>query len=163
MLAATNPEFRSAALPWEYSQIAAGAEGRRLCARITQTQALREFNDEELRRWVEVEGKTQTEIAKIVGRTQARISQRCRALDITPSGKGRPHEDISAYNDVPDAVDAEVVDGEVVEEPRPARRKPQSRYADDNLRTQLLRWFSQGQQVRDLLRLCRERLRPIPI
>ena len=43
---------------------------------------LREFNDDELRRWVEVEGKTQTEIAKIVGRSQQRIQQRCAALSL---------------------------------------------------------------------------------
>jgi hypothetical protein len=55
--------------------------------------ALREFNDEELRRWVEVEKKTQAEIAKLVGRSQGRISQRCSALGIvsgrTSSGQRR--------------------------------------------------------------------------
>jgi len=49
--------------------------------------ALCEFNDEELRRWVE-EGKTQTWIAKQVGRSQQAVSERCKRLGITPSKHG---------------------------------------------------------------------------
>lgn len=52
---------------------------------------LRAFNDEELRRWVEVEGRTQTEIAGMVGRPQSTISHRCIRLGISPTtNRGRP-------------------------------------------------------------------------
>jgi hypothetical protein len=52
---------------------------------------LREFNDEELRRWVEVERKTQTEIAEIVGQSQSQIQRRCARLGlVSVSNRGRP-------------------------------------------------------------------------
>jgi ribosome modulation factor len=51
---------------------------------------LREFNDDELRRWIR-EGKTQTEVAKIVGLSTSRISERCKRLRIrSSSNRGRP-------------------------------------------------------------------------
>lgn len=46
----------------------------------------RELNDEELRRWVEVDGKTQREIAQLVGRSQSRINERCQRLGLTAVG-----------------------------------------------------------------------------
>jgi hypothetical protein len=80
--------------------------------------ALRGFNDDELRRWVEVEGKTQTEIAKLVGRDQSTISYRCARLGIeVPKGKGtaggRPKQVMDVHNP---GDDEEVLDGEVVDE-----------------------------------------------
>lgn len=123
--------------------------------------ALREYNDEELRRWVEEEGKTQVEIAALVGRSQARISQRCSKLGlVSGSNRGRPRN-ISTDNS-----DDEVLEGEVIP---PKRRKRESPYADDdgrpshyladmdaedafeNVRTQALHWFEQGRVVKDLL------------
>jgi transposase len=53
---------------------------------------LRKFNDDELRKWIEVEGKTQTEVAKIVGRSRSRIAQRATRLGLTPKRGGRPRE-----------------------------------------------------------------------
>lgn len=63
-------------------------------------QALREFNDEELRRWVEVEGKTQAEIGEMVGRPQSTIASRCTRLDLTPkSNRGRPRINDLVYSE----------------------------------------------------------------
>lgn len=73
-----------------------------------------EVADERLRRWVEVEEKTQTEIAQLIGRGQKTVSERCERLGIKPaSNRGRPRIS-GATNSEPD--DAEVVDAEVVEE-----------------------------------------------
>lgn len=81
---------------------------------------LREFNDDELRRWVEVEGKTQTEIAELVGRDQSQVSRRCQALGIRPSSnRGRPRI-MQTHNsgaeqeatDEPEEVTGEVVSDE---------------------------------------------------
>lgn len=78
--------------------------------------AAREFNDEELRRWVEVEGKTQAEIAELVGRSQSQISRRCARLGLvsgrTSSGQKRSMHVHTSDDDL----EAEVVEGEVVEE-----------------------------------------------
>ena len=82
---------------------------------------LREFNDEELRRWVE-KGKTQTWIAKQVGRSQQRISQRCSALGIKPKD-GRGTFTRASKNDE----EPEVVEGEVVEEEAPESAIPRPR------------------------------------
>lgn len=61
-----------------------------------------EMLDEYLREWVEVEGKTQTEIGKLVGRSQNTISNRCTRLGITPkSNRGRPRN-IDTDNSPPD-------------------------------------------------------------
>ena len=76
-------------------------------------ELLRQFNDEELRRWVEVEGKTQIEIAKLVGRSQSRIQERCARLGLTPkSNRGRPRITGTGNSDS----DEEVIDAEVVED-----------------------------------------------
>lgn len=101
--------------------------------RATEIQGVcRELNDGRLRQWVE-EGKTQTEIAKLVGRSQARISQRCSALGIVSgrTNSGEKRASISADTSIADDDDAEEValifrqpspDGEVVDdgEPGPA-------------------------------------------
>ncbi len=73
-------------------QALAPADRWELEDRLDQCQdLLREFNDEELRRWVEDEGKTQVEIADLVGRQQPAISKRCQRLGIAASSKrGRP-------------------------------------------------------------------------
>jgi hypothetical protein len=96
--------------------------------RLNQCQdVLRDFNDEELRRWVEVEGKTYTEIATLVGRSTSRISERCIRLGLSPkSNRGRPR--ISGTGNSGSA-DEEVVDAEVVEDdpqPLPASSRPAS-------------------------------------
>jgi hypothetical protein len=122
---------------------------------------LREFNDEELRRWVEDEYKTQTEIAKLVGRSTSQISRRCIRLGITASSnRGRPR--ISPGGNSP------VLDAEVVEDTPPVRPTARRRnggpegpahhlpdvMAEDaleNLRTQALHWFEQGLVVKELL------------
>jgi N6-adenosine-specific RNA methylase IME4 len=76
---------------------------------------LRQFNDDELRRWVEVEGKTQVEIGEMVGRPQSTIASRCTRLDLTPkSNRGRPRINDTVYSE------AEVVDAEIVEDDRPS-------------------------------------------
>lgn len=122
---------------------------------------LREFNDEELRTWVEVDLKTQAEIAKLVGRSQARISQRCSALGITSGSKrGRPRN-ISADNSDEEIIDAEVVEDDPGPRPRKARTSPDgpAHYlpelsADDveeNLRAQALLWFERGLVIKELL------------
>lgn len=92
---------------------------------------LSDFNDEELRRWVEVEGKTQTEIAELVGRSQQRIAQRCASLGIQPaSNRGRPRN--TTPSNSPDDVElvegVEVVDGEIVEGDDP----PSPKGSDDD-------------------------------
>lgn len=82
---------------------------------------LREYNDDELRRWVEVEHKTQAEIAKLVGRSQGRVSRRCSALGIASgihARGGRPRVIPGNNSDA-----AEVVEGEIVA-PR-SRRQPE--------------------------------------
>lgn len=72
-----------------------------------------ELTDERLRRWVEVEGKTYTEISKIVGRSTSRISQRAIGLGLTPkSNRGRPRISTTGNSDP----DEEVIDAEVVED-----------------------------------------------
>lgn len=105
---------------------------------------LREFNDEELRQWVEVEGKTQTEIAKLVGRSQQRISQRCAALGIRaadPRGKGfTSPSKTDDEEEVADTEDAEVLDGEIVDDDEaPARRSEDPNRA---LLEQIIWWVS---------------------
>lgn len=81
---------------------------------------LREFNDNELRQWVEVDGKTQGEVAKLVGRSQSRIQERCAALGlVSKSNRGRPRITGTGNSD------EEVIDAEVVEDdpqPRPTPR-----------------------------------------
>lgn len=80
---------------------------------------LREINDAELRQWVEVDGKTQTEIAEIVGLAQQTISHRCWRLGIKPKADGRggrPKAVTNVGNSEIDAADEpEVVEGEVVD------------------------------------------------
>lgn len=78
--------------------------------------ALRAFNDAELRRWVE-EGKTQTEIAGMVGRDQSVISRRCIRLGLQPlSNRGRPRNmQVHISPDHP-AAEPEPIDAEVVED-----------------------------------------------
>jgi hypothetical protein len=72
---------------------------------------LREFNDDEIRRWVEVEGKTQTWIAEQVGQSQKTVSRRCERLSIQPvSNRGRPRNSHSTNSDEPEVIDAEVVE-----------------------------------------------------
>jgi len=119
---------------------------------------LREFNDEELCRWVEGEHKTQAEIAEMVGRTQSTVSYRCSRLGIVSGSKrGRPRN-----IEVDNSADAEVVDGEIVDEPKPRRRQspdgPAHHFpdvvaadAEENLRTQALHWFEQGAHIKGLL------------
>lgn len=76
--------------------------------------ACRELNDERLRHWVEVEGKTQAEIGKLVGRSQSQIQRRCARLGLeASSSRGRPRITPTGNSD---SDDAEVVDAEVVEE-----------------------------------------------
>lgn len=81
---------------------------------------LREFNDDELRRWVEVEGKTQTEIARLVGRNQSTVSRRCQALGVVfdkgaGTKGGRPV--MQTHNHTEEVIDAEVVEDDP--QPRP--------------------------------------------
>lgn len=87
--------------------------------RLDEAQGvLRDFNDAELRRWVEEEGKTQTEIARLVGRSQSRIGERCQRLGlISASNRGRPRRITGAGNSEPDLGEPEELDGEIVEEP----------------------------------------------
>jgi hypothetical protein len=60
------------------------------------------LNDDDLRRWVEVEGKTQTEIAALVGVTQSTVSKRCAAIGLkSSSNRGRPRN-ISENNSNPE-------------------------------------------------------------
>lgn len=81
-----------------------------------------EVADERLRRWIEVEGRTQTEVAKLVGRSQTRVSERCASLGIQPtSNRGRPRI-TGTVNSDPD--DGEEVDGVVVGDPRPNLPQP---------------------------------------
>lgn len=122
---------------------------------------LREFNDDELRKWVEG-GKTQRWIAEQVGRSQQRISQRCAALGLsTASNRGRPRI-TSPSNSDPEIIDAEVVDDEPPVRPKARRTSapegPVHHYpdvvapdAEDNLRTQALLWFEQGAHIKELL------------
>lgn len=87
--------------------------------RLDQCQdVLRDFNDEELRHWIEVEGISQAEAGKRVGRSQQRIAQRCARAGIHPktSHGGRPKGVTSPSNsdgeEVIDAVLAEETPGE---------------------------------------------------
>lgn len=109
--------------------------------------SLREFNDEELHRWVEDEGKTYREIGELVGRNHSRISRRCSRLGISSqSNRGGDRFGAPAPND-----DEQVIDAEVVEDsPRPKARRsspegPAHHFpdvvaedADQNVRTQAL-------------------------
>lgn len=121
-----------------------------------------ELLDELLIGWAN-EGKTQTEIAKLVGRSQKTVSRRYERLGITPqSNRGRPR-----ISQGTNSADEEVIDAEVVEDdpatprPRKTRTSPDgpAHYlpdvvaddADQNLRTQALHWFEQGQVVKALL------------
>lgn len=129
-------------------------------------QIVREFNDDMLRHWVEVDKLTQKEIAQRVGVTQGRISQRCSRLGIASgvsSRGGRPRGVISANNSEPEVIDAEVVEDDDAPAPRPrkARTSPDgpAHYlpelsADDveeNLRAQALLWFERGLVIKELL------------
>lgn len=79
-------------------------------------ETLREFNDDELRRWVEVEGKTQREIAEMVGRSPGRIAQRASRLGLVPHDNRGGSRLLSPKQNPPDDDDdAEVVEGEVSE------------------------------------------------
>jgi hypothetical protein len=96
--------------------------------------AAREINDGRLRHWIEVEGKTQTEVAQMVGRSTTRISERCARLGIEPpKGKGtaggRPRKVSGTGNFAPD--DAEEVDAEIVEDV--SGERPPSRPAASGL------------------------------
>lgn len=81
------------------------------------------INDDELRRWVEVEGKTQTEIAEQVERSPSAVANRCAKLGLQPKADGRggrPKKQLSPpdnSNPDPPNDEWEVVDGEVVEGP----------------------------------------------
>lgn len=83
--------------------------------RATEVQeACREINDDRLRHWIEVEGKTQSEVARLIGRDQATVSRRCAACGIKSlSNRGRPI--MQTHNSV-GADDAEEVDAELVED-----------------------------------------------
>jgi hypothetical protein len=78
-------------------------------------QACKEINDGRLRQWIEAEGKTQIAAAALVGVSQPRISQRCKALGIVSKNarSGRPKTStaglISADKSEPEVIDAEVV------------------------------------------------------
>jgi predicted XRE-type DNA-binding protein len=98
--------------------------------------ACRELNDERLRHWIEVEGKTQAEIAKLVGRSQQRISQRCDRLGIAPASKRGRSRITTPSNSTPtpstdgpntgfeEVIDAEVVDEEPAPDPGPRVKCP---------------------------------------
>ena len=134
---------------------------------IDQAQgAVREFNDAELRRWVEDEGKTQTEVSKIVGRSTSQISRRCIRLGIeSPSNRGRPRISPEGNSDE-EVIDAEVVEddaeevtGEIVGYDDDSIPAAPSVVTDDlapdraqNLRSQLVEFFDQMREVRGLLK-----------
>lgn len=118
---------------------------------------LREFNDDELRRWVEDEGKTQTEIAETVGRSQSDIQRRCDKIGAKPKSKrGRPRI-TQAGNSAPepsdpddDIEDAEVVDGEVVED-RPGLPSGMERVDHGTLRSVVNNLTAQARTAERLL------------
>jgi hypothetical protein len=84
------------------------------------TAVVREFNDAELHQWVE-DGKTQTWIAKQVGRTQQAISKRCARMGLTPSQPNKSHKvQPVVLSDEPE----EVVEGEFVDEPVAGQGEP---------------------------------------
>lgn len=114
---------------------------------------LREFNDKELQRWVEVEGKTQREIAAMVGRSKRAIARRCERLGLhsgDPRGGSRLGTGTQSDRGTPEPT-----------KPAPKRTQPDgpdhhlpdvvAPDAEDNLRTQALHWFEQGLVVRGLL------------
>lgn len=81
--------YLAAPEPWELAEEKAKAQFQLDEAVGELLPKLREINDAELRRWVEVEGKTQTEIAEMVGLSPQWVSDRCRKLGITPEGGER--------------------------------------------------------------------------
>lgn len=86
-------------------------------------ETLRAFNDDELRRWVEVEGKTQREIAELVDRSRQRIAQRASRLGLVPrdnrGGQRLPSPRQNGGEAVTDDGSSEEVDGEVVDDVPP--------------------------------------------
>jgi hypothetical protein len=114
---------------------------------------LRKFNDDELRRWVEVDGKTQREIAKMVGRSAGRISQRVKRLGLVPHDArgGRRLPTPRQNGDGPEAPAKKRRKREDVD--RPAHHYPDvvAEDAHENVRTQTMHWFEQGRVVKDLL------------
>lgn len=125
---------------------------------------LRDLNDAELRVWVEDEGKTQTEIAELVGLAQNTISNRCVRLGIEVSkGKGtqggRPRKVIGPDNPDPTEPEPELVEGEVVEDGWDDSVSAAAEIlsdnvdpeADSNIRTVLVRHlFSAAYEIRAL-------------
>jgi hypothetical protein len=93
---------------------------------------LRQSNDDELRRWVEVEGKSFAEVGRMVNRHRSTVAERASRLGVQSSDRRGGDRTSDFVGDPTKADEAEVVDGEIVEATRPTRRKPQSRYADDD-------------------------------
>lgn len=127
---------------------------------------LREFNDDELRCWVEV-GKTSREIGALVGRDHSRVVRRATRLGLQfRDNRGGDRSGAGAPNESADP-DAELVEGQIVPPTRrngtppdgPAHHLPDvvAPDAEENLRTQALHWFEQGLVVRELL----DRKRPL--
>lgn len=90
--------------------------------RATEIQgACRELNDERLHHWVEVEGKTYADIARIVGRSRQAIQQRGSRLGLqSPDRRGGERS-----FDKPPLSNEEVIDAEVVEDDPGTRPAPQ--------------------------------------
>lgn len=84
---------------------------------------LRPFNDDELRRWVEVEGKSYAEVGRIVKRSRQRIAQRASRLGLqSPDPRGGERESDNPPLSNPEPPDSELVEGDVVAEPDPGPR-----------------------------------------
>lgn len=104
-------------------------------------EVCRELNDERLRRWVEVEGKTQRKIAAMVGRSPSNIARRASRLGlVAKDNRGGNRVLLTCEQNEPEPPDdAEEVDAEIVEDvpgerppARPAAGGPA--YADPDLR-----------------------------
>jgi hypothetical protein len=91
------------------------------------TDLCRELNDQRLRDWI-ADGKTQTEIAQIVGRSTS--SRRCIRLGLESASKrGRPRLSPGGISGTGNSSADEVIDAEVVEDdprPRPASQPASS-------------------------------------